>query len=100
MKKNYCNEAADWWASKIQKSEPFYVYGLESFKKNLARRIYLLSKVQPRLTITTYDSSSKLLDEIAISSGLNANIPSGYEMRIILDTVSVYNSDGMLVAHF
>lgn len=52
------------------------------------------------MIISTYGSASNFLDEIANYTGLSANIPSGYEMRIILGNVWVYNPLGMLVANF
>lgn len=100
MGKNYCNNAANWWATKIQDSESGPVQGLDLFVKDLSSQIKFLTSINGSLVISTYGSSSNLLDEIAARSGLNANIPSGYEMRIMFKDVRVYNPIGMLVSSF
>ena len=104
MKKNYNEFAANWWANKIQSSETSNIHGLSLFEDILSSRIKQLTSLKGSMVISTYGSGSNLLDEIATYSGLAANIPSGYEMRIMsdLDTgcVRVYNPSGMLVANF
>ena len=100
MKKNYNTNAANWWAEKIQGSEAGPVHGLDLFVEDLSSQIKTLSNINGSVVISTYGSSSKLLDEIAFRSGLSAKIPSGYEMKIILGNVWVYNPSGMLIASF
>lgn len=101
MKKNYCNNAANWWATKIKNSVgDAPIRGLELFTESLAKQIEKLTSINGYLIISTYESSSNLLDKIAIHSGLTAKIPSGYEMRIFFNYVCVYDSSGMLVNNF
>ena len=100
MTKNYCKTAANWWAKKIQKTESKPIRGLELFEERLSSQINYLTSINGTLAISTLYSSSKLLDEIAFYSGLTANIPSGYEMRIFFNNIFVYNSYGELVANF
>lgn len=100
METNYCNSAANWWAAKIQDSALGPVHGLDLFVEYLSSQIKLMSGINGSLVISTYESPSKLLDEIAIRSGLNANIPSGYEMRIMFKDIRIYDRIGMLVSSF
>lgn len=100
MKKDYCNSAANWWAAKIQDSALGPVHGLDLFVEDLSSQIKLITSINGSLLISTYGSSSNLLDKIAVRSGLNANIPSGYEMRIMFKDVRIYNRIGMLVSSF
>lgn len=101
MNKDYCIEAANWWTSKIKKSEKSdNIHGLELFSKLLANKIHEISSIYGSLFISTYHSRSKLLDELADFSGLAANIPNGYQMNIFLNQVFVYDSVGRLIASF
>lgn len=100
MEKNYCDYATNWWVAKIENSVTRPINGLDLFKESLYAQIKYLSEVNASVSISTYNSSNKLLDEIAFYSGLDVPIPSGYEMRIIFNNVFVYNSHAELVASF
>lgn len=100
MKKNYYNSAANWWAKKIQDSALGPVNGLDSFVEDLSSQIKLITSIKGSLVISTFNSSSRLLDEVAVRSGLNVNIPSGYEMRIMFKDVRIYDQIGMLISSF
>ena len=102
MKKNYNYVAANWWAQKIRSSKKHQqIHGLDLFEKSLALKIRDLANINGSLFISIYNSSSsKLLDETAYYSQLDANIPLGYEMQIILGDIFIYNSKGNLVASF
>ena len=101
MKENYNEFAANWWTEKIQQTQAEPIYGLDLFKEELSSKIKSFTASNPSMTISTYQTKSTLLDEIAFRSGLlHSNIPSGYEMRILFDSVRVYNSSGKLVASF
>ena len=101
MEKNYNDEAANWWAERIEaKNNNIPLHGLDLFKEELASQIKSCINIHAGMTISTYASRSDLLDKIAYHAGLNAEIPSGYEMRILFDNVWVYNSVGKLVSSF
>ena len=101
MNENYNMEAANWWATKIKDSEECdSIQGLELFTALLSAKIKKLNSFNGSLVISTYNSSSLLLNELAFLSGLSANIPLGYEMKILINDVFVYNSSGVLVSYF
>lgn len=101
IEKNSYNElAANWWASQIRKSQKGPIQGLESFEESLAAKINHLTSLNGSLNISTYGSRSYLLDEIAAESNLQANIPIGFEMKILFNNVFVYDSCGLLVANY
>lgn len=101
MNTDYNVKAANWWATKIKEAEEeAYIYGLESFKNSLAYQIKKLTSLNGYMVISTYNTSSSLLNELANYSGLSTRIPSGYEMKIFIDNVFVYNSEGLLVTKF
>lgn len=41
-----------------------------------------------------------MLDELVYISGIFANIPSGFEMRIVFENVWVYDTKGILISCF
>ena len=100
MNNNYNDMAAKWWADTIQHNQLEPIKILDFFRKELSSKIKSFTSINGSMVISTYGSPSKLLNEIAFRSGLDAKIPSGYEMRILFDNVSVYNSIGKLVASF
>ena len=101
MNKNYNQQAANWWAEKIEaKNNNLPVHGLDLFTEELSSKIKSCINLNAGMVISTYGSRSDFLDVIALHAGLNAEIPSGFEMRIFFDNVSVYNSVGKLVTRF
>lgn len=101
MKKNYNDAAANWWAEQIQQNQVDPIYGLDLFKEELSTKIKFFTSRNPLMIISTCNAKSTLLDEIAYETGMwDSKIPSGYEMRILFDSVCVYNSIGKLVASF
>lgn len=101
MEKNYNDEAANWWAEAIKaKNNNQPVNGLDLFKEELASKIKSYISINARMVISTFNSRSSILDNIAYQASLNARIPSGYVMQIYLDSVAVYNSAGKMVASF
>lgn len=103
MKKNYYEEAAQWWASKIVGSKGFNfddADNIKEFERVLSQQIKELCSINATLNISTCGSRNALLDKIALYTNLNNPIPSGFEMRIIFSNIFVYNDDGALVAFF
>ena len=99
MEKDYAMFATNWWASKIKKSAEGSEKSWENFEQLLYNKICELSAKNASLTISTC-SKDNMLEELAFNAGLLVSIPSGYEMRVILDHVSIYNSVGTLVTSF
>lgn len=101
MNNNYNDMAANWWAKQIQQNRAEPITGLDLFKEELSSQIKSFTNLHGSMVISTYGARSNLLNDIAVQSGiLSYLIPSGYEMRILFDNVSVYNSVGRLVARF
>lgn len=96
----YSEKAANWWANKIIEELGNHVPGISFFEELLEKEIRCLNNRKGSLTISTYRTRSLLLDRIAVLSNLNVEIPKGYEMKILVDSVSVYNFQGTLVANF
>lgn len=98
---SYNHRAANWWSEKIQGNNKEPVEGLEKFRNELSFLIKKINSIQGSMIISTYDSSSNLLDEVALKVKLDTPyIPVGYEMKIVCDTVTVYNQYGILIASF
>lgn len=97
---SYAEEAANWWAEKIKNSTTTPVRGIASFKKLLAEQIKAINSIRGHMSISTYHSRSKLLDEIAMKAQLSETVPTGYEMRITASHVYIYNCKGQLVGEF
>ena len=105
MDKNYYEEAANWWTSKIVSSKDFKftdsnLRHIKDFEMVLSQQIKEITSLNGSLNISTCDSRSELLDKIALYTGLNATIPAGFEMKIIFPNIFVYNSVGALEAYF
>ena len=101
MNDNYNNMAANWWAEQIQQNQAEPIGGLDLFKEELSSQIKSFTSIHGSMVISTYGSPSILLNDIAVNVGIFTYlIPSGYEMRILFDSVSVYNSVGRLIARF
>ncbi len=104
MRKNYGNEAANWWAEKIEEENPSVDSNkLESFKMLLAHTVNVALAKYAHTQLSTYKKDDfpkgyNILADSALAAGLTAKLPAGYEMTIFYDTgVSVYNSYGALV---
>ncbi len=98
-RKDYAVFATNWWANQIKSSAEGSRNSWEAFKQMLYNKICEVSSKNATLTISTY-SRDNILEELAFKAGLIVNIPSGYEMRILLDHVCVYNNMGTLLASF
>ena len=101
--KNYCcsQKAANWWSKQIRNfNRTEIIRGLDVFEKLLAQHIQNIVAINGQMNICTYGSSSTILSEISVQALLYAHIPDGYEMRIIMDDVYVYDSFGQLVTSF
>lgn len=102
MGKNYNEEAANWWSKAIEannNNQP--VHGLDLFEKELSDQIKSHTSLNAGMVISTYNSRSILLDNVAFDTCLDAKkIPSGYEMRILFNHFWIYNSIGKLVSTF
>ena len=96
--KDLSTMAANWWSEKIQSSGAKNLSELGAFTDSLAYRIDKLLRVKGSLILSTYQSPCNLLDEVAFEAGLDVKMPKGYEMRIVFNTVSVYNSHGILIS--
>ena len=102
MQKNctYAKKAAKWWALQIRKeNQEERIRSIEVFEKSLANQIQNNVAVNAQMIICTHHHSN-FLDKIALEANLNAIIPTGYEMRISMNNVFVYNSIGQLVDNF
>lgn len=100
MNNNYVL-AANWWSNKIQESFPEKtIPELCVFNDLLKKKIHSLASLKGSISISTYPYSSKILDDVAFAAMLPVSIPSGYEMKILLGSVMVYDSRGSLVANF
>ena len=98
---SYNRKAANWWSEKIQSNNREPVEGLESFRNELSFMIKKINSIQGSMIISTYNSSSRLLNQVALNVKLNTSyIPTGYEMRILFNKVNVYNKYGIVVASF
>ena len=98
---NYAEKAANWWSTQIKNStNDNLIKGLDSFEKNLAKSIKHANSIKGQVIICTYNHNCKFLEEIAEIAHLSEPIPKGYDMRIIMNNVYVYNSIGKLVASF
>lgn len=104
MRKNYGETAANWWAEKIEE----YNFGVEpnildAFRKVLSMKIDNAVSKYAHIELSSYKPGQykknfEILDNIANSVGLNANIPNGYEMSIAYDTgICDYDDSGMLI---
>lgn len=101
MKNYYYEEAANWWASKIEEKNGGLVHNLDFFVESLAGTIKLFIAKHAHMVISTYGHDSNLLDEIAFITKMPAVIPKGYEMKISYNTgACVYDSYGSLIAYF
>lgn len=96
----YSEKAAKWWANKVSSSTNNLVHGIIPFEKSLEKEIRSTTSLRGHMNISTYHSRSNILEELAVKSQMYADIPRGYEMKIIFDQVYVYNSQGDLVAAF
>ena len=97
---SYSEKAANWWAEKIREEIGNHVPGISSFEELLEKEIRNLNGRKGSLTISTYRTRSVLLEKVARLSHLPVELPKGYEMKILVDSVSVYNFHGTLVASF
>lgn len=97
---NYAKQAAIWWTDKIKSTSDGIIKGISSFESLLETQIKNTVSLNGSMDISTYSHRSNLLDSIAAKTYLSADIPSGYEMKIVLEKVYVYNSTGMLEACF
>lgn len=97
---SYSEMAAKWWANKVRTSTTDFVRGLVPFEALLESEIRKNTSLKGHMNISTYHCRNKLLEEVAAKSHLSANIPIGYEMKILFDQVYIYNSKGQLVESF
>ena len=101
--KNYncAKKAAEWWATQIRnESDQILIRQLIPFEDLLAERIQNIIAHEAQIDISTFHRRSNLLDKVAEKSNMYANIPTGYEMRIIMNNGYVYNSNGNLISSF
>ena len=96
----YSEKAAKWWSNKVSGSTNNLVHGIIPFEKSLEREIRNNTSLRGSMNISTYHSHSALLEKLALNSQMYAEIPRGYEMKIVFDKVYVYNSQGNLVDSF
>lgn len=100
-KESYNQLAANWWAEEIQGNKKDPVKGLENFRSELSLMIKMITSLRGSMVISTFQSPSKLLNEVALNSKLDTScIPSGYEMKIIFNNVEIFDSCGILVESF
>ena len=97
---SYSEKAANWWANKVREEIGEHVPGIGFFEELLEKEIRRLNSKKGSLTISTYRTRNILLESVARSSHLPVDLPGGYEMKILVDSVSVYNCQGLLVATF
>ena len=99
--KDYAELAAKWWSNKIRSIyNQAPIRNLDFFERILMKKIQILSNTRGSVIISTYKGRCKLLDEISTISKLPVDLPTGYEMKIIIGSVYVYDSKGTLVANF
>lgn len=99
--KNYYEEAANWWASKIEEENGEAVYNLDFFVDSLSKTIKVFVAKYAHMVISTYEQKNYLLEQIAEVSRMAASIPEGYEMKISYNTgAAVYDKTGRLLASF
>lgn len=101
MNNNYHIKAADWWASKIEEvNRGTSLRGLDSFKNELSKTIRMFVSYNASMIISTCEKKNNILENIALITGTNVFMPEGYEMRIHISNVYVYDKQGFLVASF
>ena len=96
-------KAADWWTEKIQERNTIVTKNqLDNFKKNLSYVIDKHLSYNASMTISTYIKTSPLIKNIAFYAGMPFCIiyPKGYEMKIIINNVYIYNNKGELIQQF
>lgn len=96
-------QAANWWAEKIQERNTIVTKNqLENFKENLSYLIDRNLSYNAMMNISTYVKVSPLLKNIAFYAGMPFCIiyPKGYEMKIIINDVYIYNNKGELIKQF
>ncbi len=96
-------QAANWWAEKIQERNTIVTKNqLENFKENLSYLIDRNLSYNAMMNISTYVKVSPLLKNIAFYAGMPFCIiyPKGYEMKIIINDVYIYNNKGELIQQF
>lgn len=96
-------QAANWWAEKIQERNTIVTKNqLENFKENLSYLIDRNLSYNAMINISTYVKVSPLLKNIAFYAGMPFCIiyPKGYEMKIIINDVYIYNNKGELIQQF
>ena len=103
--KNHYEVAANWWATKILNSKDFRftfsnLQHVNDFERVLSMEIKKNVDMNGSLDISTCDSRNKLLDKVALYTNLDITIPSGFEMRIIFNSIFIYNSEGALEAFY
>ena len=97
MEDDCSKKAANWWSNKIEaKSNWNYIPGLDEFEQQLALKIQKLTNLYGIIKISTSDGRSELLDQVSLSTGMNANIPNGYDMTVGLGKVFIYDSGNIL----
>lgn len=96
-------QAANWWAEKIQERNTIVTKNqLKNFKENLSYLIDRNLSYNAMMNISTYVKVSPLLKNIAFYAGMPFCIiyPKGYEMKIIINDVYIYNNKGELIQQF
>ena len=96
-------QAANWWAEKIQERNTIVTKNqLENLKENLSYLIDRNLSYNAMMNISTYVKVSPLLKNIAFYAGMTFCIiyPKGYEMKIIINDVYIYNNKGELIQQF
>lgn len=96
-------QAANWWAEKIQERNTIVTKNqLDNFKENLSYLIDRNLSYNAMMNISTYVKVSPLLKNIAFYAGMPFCIiyPKGYEMKIIINDVYIYNNKGELIQQF
>lgn len=99
MNGNYAEKAANWWSEMIRVSYPnTRITELVSFEKLLTKKIQSQISYRGTLSLSSYSKLNTILEDVAYQSMLPVDIPKGYEMKIMINNISVYNSDGLLVS--
>ena len=96
-------QAANWWAEKIQERNTIVTKNqLKNFEENLSYLIDRNLSYNAMMNISTYVKVSPLLKNIAFYAGMPFCIiyPKGYEMKIIINDVYIYNNKGELIQQF
>ena len=102
-RRNYkcAGKAAEWWTEQIRNSSDEVIKELIPFEELLAESIQNVISRNAQMNISTFNRHSTVLEEVAAKARMSINyIPVGYEMRIIMNNIYVYDSIGKLIESF